>query len=222
MTVLFADLAGYTALSRELDAEDVARAPEPLLRRVDSIVEEHGGRVDKHLGDCVMGVFGAPLAHGNEAERAVRAAIAIRDAMPSVSAEVGRSLGVHIGVAGGQVVASDIGSAGHRDYTVTGDSMNLASRLTDAARGGRIWFLTLSDVPRRAARRRGAGAAEVKGIAEPVRAWRCTGCGDWRPCAILVRAPSSTVFAQSSSTVARPGAAGRCASAARPGSARRP
>ena len=89
VTVLFADLAGYTALSRELDAEEVHALLDRFFERVDRMVEEHGGRVDKHIGDCVMAVFGAPVAHGNDAERAVRAALAIRDAMPAVSAEVG-------------------------------------------------------------------------------------------------------------------------------------
>ena len=90
--MLFADLAGYTALSRELDAEEVHALLGRFFERVDRVVEEHGGRVDKHIGDCVMAVFGAPVAHGNDAERAVRAALAVRDAMPAVSAEVGREL----------------------------------------------------------------------------------------------------------------------------------
>ena len=83
VTVLFADLAGYTALSRELDAEEVHALLGRFFDRADRLVEEHGGRVDKHIGDCVMAVFGAPVAHGNDAERAVRAALAIRDAMPA-------------------------------------------------------------------------------------------------------------------------------------------
>lgn len=174
--VLFADLAGYTALSRDLDAEDVHALLGSFFERADRIVVEHGGRVDKHLGDCVMAVFGAPLAHGNEAERAIRAALAIRDAMPAVSAAAGRELGVHVGVAGGQVVASGTGSAGHREYTVTGDSVNLASRLTDAARAGEV---LVSDAVRRALGERLDGdelePLRVKGFAEPVRAWRLRG-----------------------------------------------
>ena len=105
---------------------------------VDRLVAEHGGHVDKHIGDCVMAVFGAPVAHGNDAERAVRAALAIRDAMPELSARSAGTLAVHVGVAGGQVVASGTGSAAHREYTVTGDTVNLASRLTDAAAAGEI------------------------------------------------------------------------------------
>ena len=173
VTVLFADLAGYTALSRELDAEEVHALLGRFFERIDRVVEEHGGRVDKHIGDCVMAVFGAPVAHGNDAERAVRAALAIRDAMPAVSAEAGREVGVHVGVAGGQVVASGTGSASHREYTVTGQSVNLASRLTAAARAGEV---LVSEAVRRTLGERLAvdelDPLEVKGFAEPVRAWR--------------------------------------------------
>ena len=182
VTVLFADLVGYTALARELDAEEMHALLGRFFGRADRIVEEHGGRVDKHIGDCVMAVFGAPVAHGDDAERAVRAALAIRDAMPAVSAEAGREVSVHVGVAGGQVVASGTGSTSHREYTVTGQSVNLASRLTGAARAGEV---LVSDAVRRALGERLAGdelePLEVKGFAEPVRAWRLRG----------LRAPSS-------------------------------
>lgn len=176
VTVLFADLVGYTALARELDAEETHALLDRFFARADRIVEEHGGLVDKHIGDCVMAVFGAPVAHGNDAERAVRAALAIRDAMPAVSAEAGRAVDVHVGVAGGQVVASGTGSTGHRAYTVTGQSVNLASRLTGAAQAGEV---LVSDAVRRALGERLAGdelePLEVKGFAEPVRAWRLRG-----------------------------------------------
>ena len=176
VTVLFADLTGFTALGRELDAEEVHALLERFFGRVDRIVEAHGGRIDKHIGDCVMAVFGAPVAHGNDAERAVSAALAIRDAMPTLSAELGRPIEVHVGVAGGQVVASGTGSASHREYTVTGDTVNLASRLTDAAAPGEV---LISEAVRRALAGCldcvDGGALAAKGFAEPVRAWRVRG-----------------------------------------------
>jgi class 3 adenylate cyclase len=138
VAVLFADLAGFTALGRELGAEETHALLGRFFGRADRIVQEHGGRVDKHIGDCVMAVFGAPVAHGNDAERAARAALAIRDAVPPLAAGIGRPLDVHIGLAGGQVVASGTGSEAHREYTVTGESVNLAARLTDAAAPGEI------------------------------------------------------------------------------------
>jgi len=175
VTVLFADLAGYTAWGQQLDAEEVHALLERFFERADRIIQEHGGRIDKHIGDCVMGVFGAPIAHGDDADRAARAALAINAAIPDVSARVGRRIGIHIGVAGGQV-ASRTGSANHSEYTVTGDTVNLASRLTAAAKEGEI---LASDDTRRALAERfdcvDAGARDIKGFAEPVRAWRLLG-----------------------------------------------
>ena len=91
VTVLFCDLVGYTQLSRQMDPEEVHSLLEHFFALVDAIVESFGGTVDKHMGDCVMAVFGAPVAHGNDPERAARAALAIRDAMPRLSVEVGRA-----------------------------------------------------------------------------------------------------------------------------------
>jgi class 3 adenylate cyclase len=67
VTVLFADLAGYTALTNELDPEEILALLERFFDRVDWIVKEHGGHIDRHIGDCVMAIFGAPMAHGNDA-----------------------------------------------------------------------------------------------------------------------------------------------------------
>jgi class 3 adenylate cyclase/tetratricopeptide (TPR) repeat protein len=177
VAVLFADLAGFTALGRELGAEEAHALLERFFARADRIVQEHGGRVDKHIGDCVMAVFGAPVAHGNDAERAARAALAIRDAVPPLAAGIGgRPLEAHIGLAGGQVVASGTGSGPHREYTVTGESVNLAARLTDAAAPGEV---LVSDAVRAALAGRMEcawhGALPAKGFDGTVRCWRLLG-----------------------------------------------
>ena len=112
-------------------------------------------------------MFGAPVAHGNDAERAARAALAIQAAIPEMSARIGRQIGVHMGVAAGQVVASRTGSASHSEYTVTGDTVNLAARLTGAAAAGEI--LTSDDTRRALAERfdcADAGTLAIKGFAE--------------------------------------------------------
>ena len=132
VTVLFADLSGFTALSRELDVEETHALLNRFFDAADAVVERYGGRIDKHIGDAVMAVFGAPIAHGDDPERAVRAALDMHDAVAALDPP----LEIHIGIASGQVVADRTGSDAHREYTVTGDSVNLASRLTDiAARG---------------------------------------------------------------------------------------
>ena len=134
--VLFADLAGYTRLSRGLDPEALSELMDRVFGVLDTIVTRHGGRVDKHIGDCVMAIFGAPLAHGNEAERSAAAALAMHEAMPGLSRATGHELALHIGMASGEVLAGESGSDTHRQYTVTGDTVNLAARLTDRAAGG--------------------------------------------------------------------------------------
>ncbi|MBB5510202.1 adenylate/guanylate cyclase domain-containing protein [Paraburkholderia atlantica] len=172
VAVLFADLCGFTQMSREVDAEEVLAVLDRYFEQADRTVEQHGGHVDKHVGDCVMAVFGAPVSHGNDVERAVRAALAIRDGMPDLARALGRPVSVHIGIAGGEVVASGTGSATHREYTVTGDTVNLASRLTDAAEPGQI---LISETVRRPLADRldcvERGALSVKGFAETVTAW---------------------------------------------------
>ncbi len=176
VTVLFADLVGYTALSNELDAEDVHRLLGRFFACVDRIIAEHGGHIDKHIGDSVMAVFGAPIAHGNDAERAILAALAIRAAMPFLASEAGKELQTHMGIATGEVVASTTGSESHREYTVTGDTVNLAARLTGQAGAGEI---LVSDLVRQSLEAKldcgEAGALSVKGFAAPVRAYRLQG-----------------------------------------------
>jgi class 3 adenylate cyclase/tetratricopeptide (TPR) repeat protein len=173
VTVLFADLADYTAWGQQLDAEEVHALLQQFFTRVDGIIQQHGGHITRHIGDCVMAVFGAPIAHDNDAERAARAALAIQAAVPEVSADVGRPVGVHIGVAGGQVVASRTGSENYSEYTVTGNAANLVSRLTDAAEPGEI--LVSHETHGALAERFDcvdAGTLDIKGFTEPVPAWR--------------------------------------------------
>ncbi len=171
VTVLFCDLAGYTSMTRELGAEQAHELTGRFFALADQIIERFGGTVDKHIGDCVMAVFGAPIAHGNDAERAVRTALAVREAMPRLAETAGRPMDVHIGIASGQVVAG--GAGGHRRFSITGNSVNLASRLTDRAAPGEI---LISEAVRAtlAGRLKGvdAGMLEVKGLDRPIRAWR--------------------------------------------------
>ncbi len=136
VAILFADLSGYTRLSSMLDAEEVHRLLSRYFELVDGVISHLGGTIDKHIGDAVMAVFGAPVAHGNDTERALRAAGQIHDAMATLTREFGRPLASHIGIASGEVVAADTGSSAHRNYTMTGDAVNLAARLVEMARAG--------------------------------------------------------------------------------------
>jgi len=173
VTVLFADLSGFTRLSTELGAEATHTLLNRYFEAADRIVEDYGGSVDKHIGDNVMAVFGAPVAHTDDPQRAVRTAIEIHGAMGSIGEKVGRLLQAHIGIATGQVVASGTGSDAHREYTVTGAAVNLASRLQDIAGPGETY---ISETVRRAigdiAATEAKGEVEIKGLDQPVRVWR--------------------------------------------------
>ena len=179
VAILFADLVGYTRLTEELGAEAMHKILHGYFSRADAIIERLGGRVDKHIGDCVMGVFGAPIAHGNDAERAIRAALEIRSEIRLLSDETGRDLDVHVGVTTGVVVASYVGSGQAAEYAVTGESVNLASRLTDAAGAGEL--LIADDLHRMLEGRlvsEAAGTLDIKNFETPVRAWRVLGLQD--------------------------------------------
>ena len=136
VTVLFADIAGFTKLTTELGAENIHSLLNRYFETVDAIVANYGGTVDKHIGDNVMAVFGAPIAHDDDPLRAVRAAFEIHRQVGQLHDSRGRKLEVHVGIASGQVVASGTGSDTHRQYTVTGDSVNLAARLQSTAEAG--------------------------------------------------------------------------------------
>jgi predicted ATPase/class 3 adenylate cyclase len=137
-TVLFADLAGFTALASRLDPEDVRALQTDLFREASDALEHLGGFVEKFVGDAVVAVFGAPVAHEDDPERALRAALALHARMRDLShrwqGRLGRPLALHIGVNTGPVVAGQLGRAA--SYTVSGDTVNVASRLLDAAAGG--------------------------------------------------------------------------------------
>ena len=189
-TILFADLAGFTRLAAELDAEEVLALLDQYFALVDAIVVQHGGRIDKHIGDCVMALFGAPVAHTDDPERAVRAALAIRDALPGLRERAGRELGVHIGIACGEVVAGRTGSTSYREYTVTGEAGNLAARLADRARTGEI---LVSDAVRSIVGERLEAEVSreitIDGFASPTRALSITGLRPLEnevPCRALV------------------------------------
>jgi adenylate cyclase len=142
VTVLFADLAGFTALSEGLDPEDVRAIQADLFRELSASIERYEGFVEKFVGDAVMAVFGAPRAHEDDPERGVRAALLMRERMSGLTRRwerrVGRPLALHIGINTGPVVAGRIGSAADAAYAVTGDTVNTAARLQSTAPPGEI------------------------------------------------------------------------------------
>src|SRR5262245_13119605 len=135
VTILFADLAGFTKLTAELGAERTHALISRQLALLDGVVTNFGGS-SEYIGDAVMAVFGAPIAHSDDPLRAARAAADMHGAILRLGEELGRPLKLHIGIASGQVVAAGVGSDRRTKYTVIGDSVNLASRLSSLAELG--------------------------------------------------------------------------------------
>jgi class 3 adenylate cyclase/tetratricopeptide (TPR) repeat protein len=174
VTVLFADLSGYTAVAERMDPEEVKQLVDRVLMRLGLEVERFGGHVDKYIGDNVMAIFGAPTSHEDDAERAVRAGLGMHAAMVEVNMGLppAEHLDLRVGVNTGEVLA---GAVGH-DYTVVGDTVNVASRLQSVARPGSV---TVGERTMRATsgavRYRELAPLTLKGKAEPVAAWEAVG-----------------------------------------------
>src|SRR5690348_9093112 len=172
VAILFADLSGFTSLAARLDAEDLRALVEAFYDGADSIIERYGCSVDKHIGDAVMALFGAPIAHGDDGLRATGAALEIVAAAGEITEPSGASLSAHVGIAMGEVVAGGIG----RGYTVLGDAVNLASRLVSLAGAGEV---VISDGLQRhlegRVRTAALAPARLKGMAQPVIGWRVQG-----------------------------------------------
>ncbi len=134
VTVIFADLVGFTARAERLDPEDVRAMLTSYYTPLRQEIESCGGTVEKFIGDAVMGVFGAPVAHGDDPERAVRAALGIRHRISQVSAaDSDRGLEVRIGVNTGEAIVALDARPGDGEAMVAGDVVNTASRLQTAA-----------------------------------------------------------------------------------------
>src|SRR5262245_32422453 len=142
VTVLFADVSGFTSLSERLDPEDVRAFQNDLFRMLGDTIEQYGGFVEKFVGDAVMAVVGAPVAHEDDAERALRTALAMLEGMRALSLRWEMCFGgpvlLHVGVNSGPVVAGRIGKGDDGAYAVTGDTVNTAARLLSAAESGEI------------------------------------------------------------------------------------
>ena len=179
VTVLFVDVSGFTSLSERLDPEDVhglmSRAFELMLAEV----HRNEGTVNQFLGDGIMALFGAPIAHEDHARRAVRAALGIERALAGYQQELtprGITFRARQGLNTGLVVVGSIGGDLRMDYTAVGDTTNVAARLQQTGEPGRI---TISEATHRLVRgyfeTRRIGDIHLKGKAEPVSAWEIVG-----------------------------------------------
>jgi class 3 adenylate cyclase/tetratricopeptide (TPR) repeat protein len=170
VSVLFADLTGFTSFSEARDAEDVREMLSEYFGMCRRIVDSYGGRVEKFIGDAVMALWGAPVAHEDDAERAVRAALDLVAAVTGLGDRLGVELRLRVGVLTGQAaVELDAVAEG----MVVGDAINTASRIQSVAEPGSVLVDEVTRaVTSRAIAYEDAGAHVVKGKSEPVHTWR--------------------------------------------------
>jgi class 3 adenylate cyclase/predicted ATPase len=177
LTVLFCDLVGSTELSAKLDPEDLGQVIRAYHGACAEVVERWGGHVAKYMGDGVLAYFGWPQAHEDEAERSVRAGLALIDALAGLDTPAGEPLVARVGIATGLVMVGElIGEGAAREEAVVGETPNLAARLQTLAAPGSVvisqatgrlvgGLFELADL----------GPVRVKGFAAPLIAWRVAG-----------------------------------------------
>ena len=176
VSVMFADASGFTALSEKLGAEQVRTLMNDCFSVLAPVIERHGGTIDKYIGDCIMSLFGAPVTREDDAQRCVGAALDMLDALAAFNSANGTTIGMHIGINTGEVIAGGVGGAGRQDYSVIGDAVNIAARLQDVAKTGEIF------VGPETVRLAGSGFAfelvstiQLKGRVQPVAVYRLLG-----------------------------------------------
>lgn len=136
MTVLFADLAGFTAFAEDRSPDEVAAVVGDLLQRLGAVVARHNGAVDKFLGDAVVATFGLPKPDPNAARNAVRAGLDMQEETEQFNAEKNLNFGLRVGIHAGEAMFRAIGGA----WTVMGDTVNTASRIQSTAPAGQVWI----------------------------------------------------------------------------------
>ena len=194
VTVLFADLTGSTALGEQLDPERLRSLLAEYFAAMASVIESWGGAVEKFIGDAVMAVFGVPVAHEDDAERALRAALGMQERLAELNDEIaerhGIRLAVRIGANSGEVIAG----LGRDQFMVTGDVVNVAARLQETAGAGDVVAGERTYLATRGAFRVEPVEDRVlKGKSLPLRAWLVVATGDLAPPRELVPALGSLV-----------------------------
>ncbi|MBN1221271.1 MAG: tetratricopeptide repeat protein [Anaerolineae bacterium] len=190
VTIIFADISGFTALNdaakSPAEVEQVVRLINLCLQELSEAIYEFDGYIDKYIGDAIMAVFGAPRAHEDDPERALRAALSMKERLndfnQSPPMPLPEPLGIHIGINTGTVIAGMVGTDRKRSYTVMGDAVNVASRLEDVSERGEILISeTTYNLTRRLFQFADREPVSVKGKREPLEIYELTGIGGARP-----------------------------------------
>lgn len=173
ISVLFCDIRGFTALTQNMPPGEVIEMLNEHMTALTRVVKEHHGVLDKFVGDLLMAIFGAPLAHGDDAFNAARCALELQRVRGELNRTSRHKIQVGIGLATGTVVAGCMGSTERMNYTVLGERVNLASRLCSQARAGEV-LADEATIEKLAARiaSEPTGEIQLKGFAAPVQAYR--------------------------------------------------
>jgi class 3 adenylate cyclase/tetratricopeptide (TPR) repeat protein len=194
VTAVFVDLVGSTERAERLDPEDVRAVLAPFHERVRAELERFGGTVEKFIGDAVVALFGAPVAHEDDAERAVRAALAAQEAIAELNASSELALQVRIGIATGEALVALGARTEEGEHTASGDVMNTAARLQQSAPAGRVLVGEPTyRITRDAISYREAAAVDAKGKAEPLRTWQAISARSPLGVDIVQRGPAPLV-----------------------------
>jgi len=174
VTVLFADIRGFTRYTEQHSGPQVIETLNRIFRPISQVVFTYRGTFDKYLGDGVMAFFGAPLASEDDAQRAVESAIEMQRLFHALCAEAGadlRDLGLGVGLHSGEAVVGNIGSEKVMDYTVVGDVVNVANRLQEKACGGQILLSEATYQQVQGIQAARLDPFEIPGRVEPVTAY---------------------------------------------------
>src|SRR5262245_45211447 len=179
VTVLFADVSGFTTLSERLDPEDVRAFQTALFATFSKCISRYEGFVEKFVGDAVLAVFGAPVAHEDDPERALCAALDLATGASDLdtdwASKLGQAIKLHIGIHTGPVVAGNLGDASAAAYAVTGDTVNTTARLLAAASGSMLVSAATHALTKHRFAFEEARELRLKGKAEPVTVHRLVG-----------------------------------------------
>jgi adenylate cyclase len=174
VSVMFADIRGFTQFSERTEPERVVEVLNEYFTRVTDVILDHGGMIDKYIGDAVMAVFGVPISKENDAANAVGSAVQVQRMVAEMNRDAAArgwpELAVGIGINTGTATAGNIGSPRRLDYTVVGDAVNIASRLMDDADGAQV-LISQSTADELGAefKLRKLRARRVRGRSEPVQ-----------------------------------------------------
>lgn len=172
VVVMFADINGFTTLCEKKDAEEVTEILNSSFAELGKIIDDHGGYIDKFIGDCIMAVFGAPVSNADDADQSVLAALALRKSLAGINKKISLELSLSIGLNFGQVVAGGIGTEQKFDYTVIGDAVNVAQRLQSLAGPNQILISeSLTRELKNKVNKKSLGKISLKGKSKEIEAF---------------------------------------------------